>query len=177
MASVPDEWVHADNEIQQRVESGWISKDEGHRLRTLLKMGETPERRPNKESEFWTHTSNEMLKDLLLKKELPTPWSKFLAAIGVAWVKRSKMRESDAYRSGAEYRNSFPLLDYIVHSDRFEAFTGVIWILLPLGIDNAVLRPFAVLRLFRVVKLGKLMRASGLEHIRTRLLYESGDAF
>jgi len=229
MASVPDEWVHADNEIQQRVESGWISKDEGHRLRTLLKMGETPERRPNKESEFWTHTSNEMLKDLLLKKELPTPWSKFLAAIGVAWVKR-KMRESDAYRSGAEYRNSFPLLDYIVHSDRFEAFTGVvmlanaimigfqvslsqedkaaagiytildfgftvffvlelfarslpegwrwwckasnlfdvvivmatnivpIWILLPLGIDNAVLRPFAVLRLFRVVKLGKLMR-------------------
>ena len=33
-----------------------------------------------------------------------------------------------------------------------------VWILLPLGIDNAVVRPFAVLRLFRAVKLGRLIR-------------------
>lgn len=33
-----------------------------------------------------------------------------------------------------------------------------VWILLPLGIDNAIVRPFAVLRLFRAVKLGRLIR-------------------
>ena len=33
-----------------------------------------------------------------------------------------------------------------------------VWVFLPMGIDNAVVRPFAVLRLFRVVKLGRLIR-------------------
>ena len=38
------DWEMADAEIRQRVQSGWLSKEEGHRLKTLLQMGETAER-------------------------------------------------------------------------------------------------------------------------------------
>ena len=41
---VRNDWANADAEIELRVKSGWLSKEEGHRLKTLLKMGETPER-------------------------------------------------------------------------------------------------------------------------------------
>jgi len=44
MMFVRNDWANADAEIELRVKSGWLSKEEGHRLKTLLKMGETPER-------------------------------------------------------------------------------------------------------------------------------------
>ena len=46
---VRNDWANADAEIELRVKSGWLSKEEGHRLKTLLKMGETPERTVTKE--------------------------------------------------------------------------------------------------------------------------------
>ena len=49
MMFVRNDWANADAEIELRVKSGWLSKEEGHRLRTLLKMGETPERTVTKE--------------------------------------------------------------------------------------------------------------------------------
>lgn len=226
MAGSSSDW---EAEIELRVKSGWLSKEEGHRLKTLLKMGETPDRIVTKESEHWTHSSNVMLKDILLHKEMPTPFTKFLAAIGVKWI-RQKIKEHDLRRADPEYQNRFPFLDALVHSDRFESAMGSImlanaimigfqvsagegekdaetlytvldffftfafvlelfvralpegwrwwcklsnifdviivlatnvipvWVFLPMGIDNAVVRPFAVLRLFRVVKLGRLIR-------------------
>jgi len=229
MAGSVNDWANADAEIELRVKSGWLSKEEGHRLKTLLKMGETPERTVTEETEHWTHSSNVMLKDILLHKELPTPFTKFLAAIGVRWL-RQKIKDNDLRRADPDYQNPFPFLDFLVHSDRFESAMGLImlanaimigfqvsaaqeekgantlytvfdfiftfifvfelflralpegwrwwcklsnifdviivlatnvipvWILLPLGIDNAIVRPFAVLRLFRAVKLGRLIR-------------------
>ncbi|CAK9073969.1 L type [Durusdinium trenchii] len=218
-----------DAEIEMRMASGWLSKEEGHRLKTLLKMGEVPERTADKakETEFWTHSTTVMLKNILLHKEFPTAFTKFLSAIGVKYI-RQKIKEHDLRRADPEYVNRFPRMDALVHSDRFESAMGLImlanavmigfqvsqeeksaagiytvldfiftvcfvvelfvralpegwrwwckasnifdviivlatnvipvWILLPLGIDNAVMRPFAVLRLFRAVKLGRLIR-------------------
>lgn len=66
-----------------------------------------------------------MLKDILLHKELPTPFTKFLAAIGVRWL-RQKIKDNDLRRADPDYRNPFPFLDVLVHSDRFESAMGLI---------------------------------------------------
>lgn len=88
-------------------------------------------------TEHWTHSTNVMLKDILLHKELPTPFTKFLAAIGVKWL-RQKIRENDLRRADPEYHNRFPFLDVLVHSDRFESAMGLIML------SNAIMIGFQV---------------------------------
>lgn len=88
-------------------------------------------------SENWTHSSNVMLKDILLHKEMPTPFTKFLAAIGVKWL-RQKIKEHDLRRADPKYQNRFPFLDALVHSDRFESAMGSIML------ANAIMIGFQV---------------------------------
>mmetsp|Transcript_11007 Transcript_11007/g.26578 ORF Transcript_11007/g.26578 Transcript_11007/m.26578 type:complete len:577 (-) Transcript_11007:222-1952(-) len=221
-----EEIAQAVAEVDLRVKTGWLSKEEAHKLKTLLKMGQTIERSTDKASQFWTHNADVMLKQYLLLREENTPWKKFLTAIGYTWLQR-QLKEADAKKS-EEVNTS--LFVHVVESDYFESAMGLvmlanaimigfqvssteedkssaelyaildfvftvifvvelvlryccegwrwwfrgsnifdvvvvlatnvipIWILVPLGIDPALIRPFAVLRLFRMVKLMKLIR-------------------
>ena len=214
---------HAVAEIELRVKTGWISREEAHKLKTLLKMGQSIERNPDKKSQHWTHNTDALLKEYLLAREEQTPLKKVLNAIGYSWLKK-KLKAADAKKS--EVNTS--LFVHIVESDYFESAMGMVmlanavmigfqvsitekekdssqlyevldfvftcifvvelilryctegwrwwfrssnifdvvvvlatnvipvWILVPLGIDPALIRPFAVLRLFRLVKLMKL---------------------
>ena len=88
-------------------------------------------------TEHWTHSTNFVLKDILLHKEIPTPFTKFLAAIGVKWL-RQKIKENDLRRADPDYQNPFPHLDAMVHSDRFESAMGIIML------SNAIMIGFQV---------------------------------
>ena len=224
MQSMDPELAQAVAEIQLRVDTGWLSKEEAHKLKTLLKMGQQIER--SKKATQWTHNADALLKEYLLAREEQTPLRKLLNAIGYSWLQK-KLKAADAKRD-AQVNTS--LFVYIVESDYFESAMGLVmlanavmigfqvssreedtessdiyyildfvftiiflvelilrylcegwrwwfrssnifdvvvvlatnvipvWILVPLGIDPALVRPFAVLRLFRLVKLLKLIR-------------------
>ena len=107
-------------EIQLRVDTGWLSKEEAHKLKTLLKMGQSIVRTSDKDRN-WTHNTDALLKEYLLVREENTPLKKVLNAIGYSWLQR-QLRAADAKKEAV----NTSLFVHIVESDYFESAMGLV---------------------------------------------------